>query len=708
VNRLSEGVAALMIEVPGRPVNVVTRQFLADLEAALDRLEAESAFKLLVIRSAREGSFLAGADVHELATVHSPDEAVQFSAAGQRVFDRLAALRLPSAAVISGSCLGGGLELALACDYRVLVDQPKTAFGFPEVELGLIPAWGGTQRLPRLVGLERALQMIVGARKVSAHEAVAWGLADELVDNKEEEPPACLAAPVKRTYRRLPLLTWRQRLLESTRLGRWLISRGTLRLLERRVPEDMPAQGEALEAVMVGLRQGHEAGQAYERAAVGRLAATPACRNLVELFLRREQLRKQQVQPAKKTAAPIRRVGVVGAGIMGAAIAELAVLKGCEVVVREANEIALGLAMLRVMALLDDAVNRGLLARKDLEKRLANVHGTTAWRSFADLDLAIEAVDENLKLKQSVFREMENHTSPSTVLVSNTSSLRVENLQEMLQYPARSAGLHFFNPANKTPLVEIVHTPQTRRDVLDSLTEWATRLGKTCVLVKDSPGFLVNRVLVPYLNEAMLLAGQGLRVALVDDAMRRFGMPVGPFELLDQIGLNVASQVAGSLAAAFGERFLVSPVFAQMKEMGWLGVKSGMGFYRYRRGKKTVHDQAEALLRREGQVAEMAELEPSTPRELMALASERMVGLMVNEAAVCLGEGLVQDEATLDLAMILGAGWAPHRGGPLRYARDRGITAVIDSLKRLAEQFGPRFQPSPALQRLASSPTSSV
>ena len=588
INQLADGVAALILDVPDRKLNLLTGQVFADLEKALERVSAEQKYRLLIIRSGKPSSFCAGADLKEFAAGKSPEEYAAMSARGQDLLNKLANLAIPTVAVIAGGCLGGGLELALACDYRVVVDKPETKLGFPETELGLIPGWGGTQRLPRLVGLERSLQIIVGGIRLGAKQACRWSLADDVVQDSDE-PPAFLAQPGKRSPSGLPLRTWRQRLLESNSLGRWLIFRGTKRLLGRRLADDMPAHGEALQAIRIGLKQGMAAGLAYEQAAIGRLAATAACRNLVSLFFRREQARKI-VEPARQYK--IRRVGIIGAGTMGTGIAQLAVLRGCEVVIREANDMALGLAMLRLMALLQQAVAKGLLPAAALTTKLSAVHGTTAWKGFDNLDLVIEAIDEHLGRKQQVLRELESQVPATTVLASNTSSLRIEDIQQGMIHPERLAGLHFFNPVHKMPLVEVVPTNRTEKQTRDILSSWAASLGKTPIVVKDSPGFLVNRVLMPYFNEAVFMVCEGLFIDRIDEAMRRFGMPAGPLELLDRVGLDVAAQIARAIEPVFGDRFDLQPAFAIMEDKGWLGKKSGTGFYQYRGKRKIVNPNA--------------------------------------------------------------------------------------------------------------------
>jgi len=696
INQLADGVACLVFDLPGRSMNVITRQVMADLDAGLERVAAEPSFRLLLLRSGKAGSFLAGADLREFAEVQSSEQATAISQAGQQLFDKLADVRVPTVAVIAGACLGGGLELALACDYRVVVDQPRTQLGLPEIELGLLPAWGGTQRLPRVVGLERALQIVLGGRRLNAGDAVAWGLADGLVQDATDQPPPFLAKPIKRPKSSLPLRTWRQRLLESTGLARRMLFRGTERVLRRKLPDDMPAPWEALRAVRTGNQQGMSAGFAYERQAIGSLALSPACRNLIRLFHQREEAKKPRQEAHRD--GPIRRVGVVGAGTMGAGVAQLAALKGCDVVIREVDETALAAGILRILALFNRAVERGLLRPEEREARLAAIHGTTAWKGFADLDLVIEVVVEDLDKKRAIFKALEENTSPSTILATNTSSLLVRQMQEGLRHPERVAGLHFFNPVHKMPLVEVVGAPLTGGDVTGQLADWAIALGKTPVLVKDSPGFVVNRILMPYLNEAVLLVSEGMQPQRVDEAMRRFGMPMGPLELLDQIGLDVAAHIAAGLGALLGARFGHNPGFEIMEKNGWLGQKNGQGFYRYRGRRKTVHERAVTVLRGASLVAGPYQMDAAPPAELMAAARERMVLLMVNEAAACLAEGLAANAEAIDLAMVLGAGWAPHRGGPLRYAEDRGVGAIVDALTELAHAHGARFEPCEALR----------
>jgi 3-hydroxyacyl-CoA dehydrogenase/enoyl-CoA hydratase/3-hydroxybutyryl-CoA epimerase len=697
------GAALLKIDVPGRTYNVLTRQLLRDLDAALDRVAVHPNLAVLVIRGMKKTGFLAGADIQGFADIRSPDEAAALAAAGQDLFDKLELLPIPSLAVIHGPCLGGGLELALACDYRLVVDGPGTQLGFPEVELGLLPGWGGTQRLPRVVGLENALRMILQARRIKAPEALKLGLADSIARTEPELRSrldgliAVAAQQGKRMKRRLPLRTWRQRGLESTALGRAIIYRATKRVLERKAPDDMPAPWEAFEAVRVGIKQGMQAGLAAERAAGTRLATSPASRNLVNLFLQREKARKVP----EAAPEPPRRIGVVGAGTMGAGIAQLAAVRGCEVVVQEMNAEALGKGVLRIEELFKKALVGGVLTAEDAAKKLGAIKGTVSWEGFADVELVVEAVVEDLDVKRPVFRELEQRTRPETVLATNTSSLPVSALQEGLQHPERVAGLHFFNPVHKMDLIEVVRAPASDERTMALLHRWALALGKTPVLVKDSPGFVVNRVLMPYVNEAVLLVAEGLGIEQVDGLMRRFGMPMGPLEMLDTVGLDVAAHIADGMQPAFGDRYAPNPTFRRMSTSGWLGQKTGAGFYRHKGRKRRVNSDALPLLRSDPPAnVTLQRALPAKARQQQA--RERMVLLMVNEAATCLGEGLADNAQAIDLALVLGTGWAPHRGGPLRYADAYGLSKAGETLKGFAQRFGPHFEPCAELLRRAA------
>ncbi len=701
VDRDADGSFVLVIDVPDRSVNVITRQVLADLDAALDFLTAQPRVPVLVVRSGKKSGFLAGADIAEFTAIKDTAGAKAFSEAGQTLFGRLAALPGPSVAVIHGPCLGGGLELALACDYRLVFDRPGTQLGLPEVELGLLPGWGGTQRLPRTIGLERALKVILAGKRLGARDALQWGLADACAVNeadlRDQYARLLLRAVAEGKRKRLPLRTWRQRMLESNPFGRRLILRATQRLLRNRVPDDMPAPFEALEAVRVGITRGMTAGLAQEREGAARLALSPACRNLVTLFFQRENARKLPagLAPLAEALGPVKRLGVVGAGVMGAGIAQLAALRGCEVVIQEVNEAALAAGIKRLDDLFAKAIERGLVGKEEARQRRSAVRGTVAWEGFDRAEVVIEAAVEQIEVKRNLFREMARR-APSAVLASNTSSLALARLVEAVDQPGRLGGMHFFNPVHKMPLVEVVRTPAMSAEAQARLMRLAIDLGKTPVRVGDGPGFVVNRILMPYLDEGVRLVGEGLKIKEIDRLMRRFGMPMGPLELLDQIGLDVAAHVAALVREQLGEEAPATLAFAEMTRNGWLGQKSGKGFYIHKKGSAKVNKAAQEMIRSEPGAT------PSSlpPAVRLIDARERMVLLMVNEAARVLERGLA-DAETIDLAMVFGTGWAPHRGGPLRYADDRGLADVVRALEALAGRLGPRFAACAELKRRA-------
>ncbi len=690
VRRDADGSFAINIDVPGKALNVLNRQVLADLDNALAVLEGQPILPAVVVRGGKKTGFLAGADLSEFTAIRTADEARAMSEAGQKLFKRLADLPGPSVAVIHGPCLGGGLELALACDYRMVYDRPDTQLGLPETELGLLPAWGGTVRLPRVIGLERALLVILSGKRLNAKEAKEWGLADEIAASEEElrERFSRLLfmsvgkGKVKRTG--LPLRGWRQWCIESNWFGRSLIFGATERRLRERVPDDMPGPLEALEAVRAGTDKGGAAGYAFERDAAARLAISPSCQNLIGLFFRREAARK--VPAAMADAPATRRVAVVGAGVMGAGIAQAAAIAGMDVVVREVSDDALKAGLARIDDLFARAAARGKLSAAQAAKLRANIWGTAAWEGFGDAEVVIEAASEDLTLKRALFDELAARCKPGAILATNTSSLTLGAIRE----DERFAGMHFFNPVHKMPLVEVVRGAKTSDATAARLVKLAVALGKTPVVVNDGPGFVVNRVLMPYLAEAVLLVAEGVGVAAVDRAMRRFGMVAGPLETLDQIGLDVAAHVARQS----GETTLAGSVFAKMAEKGWLGVKSGRGFYVHTGKTPAAHPEAAALARELHTGPVMSESLPLAAR--LAEARERLVLLTVNEA-VRVRDGGIAPVDTVDLALVLGAGWAPHRGGPLRYLAARGVADVREALTRLAARLGPRYTPAPGV-----------
>ncbi|HWP33983.1 MAG TPA: 3-hydroxyacyl-CoA dehydrogenase NAD-binding domain-containing protein, partial [Thermodesulfobacteriota bacterium] len=580
--RIEDDVALVTFDRPGSTVNVLSTPVMARLNeicAELERAAAAGEIHGVVVASAKPDVFIAGADVREIAAIADAADGEAKAARGQAILERLARLPLTTVAAIHGACLGGGLELALACRMRVATDDPKTRLGLPEVTLGIIPGFGGTQRLPRLIGLEAALDLILTGRQVDGRTARRLGLVDDLVARpillavakayaRGQARPRPRPQPLARRLRRL--------LLERTRPGRALLFRQAERTVRARTRGRYAAPLKALEAVRGGLELPLAQALALEARLIGPLLASDACKALVGLFLVQEQAKRQAVGPARSVA----KIGVVGAGLMGAGIAQAAAAAGLDVRLRDVSVEALAEGMKRVAAVVREGVRRGRLAPAEAAAQLARISATTDWRGFRRADLVIEAVVEDAEVKREVFRQAAA-VAPAALLASNTSSLSIDTLAEGLPDPARLVGMHFFNPVHRMPLVEVVRGRRTGEEALATAVALAKQLGKTPVVVGDGPGFLVNRVLAPYLAEAVRCVLEGVAIERVDGAMEDFGMPAGPLAVLDEVGLDTAARVAAVLEAGLGPRFAFGPPLERLLEAGRRGRKGGLGFYRY-------------------------------------------------------------------------------------------------------------------------------
>ncbi len=703
------GVTTVTLDVPGRPLNVLDREVMGELDQIVHDLENSEGVNLVVFQSGKESGFLAGADVTAIANIESASQAMRLIEDGQMLFQRIEWLSMPTIAVIHGPCLGGGLELSLACTYRVARDNSSTKIGLPEIKLGLLPGWGGTQRLPRVAGLTNALPMILTGNHLSGSEAFEIGLVDRAISPDHwEESIAMFVGEVLRgevspSSSRRPL--WK-RMIESTRLGRAAIFRMTERATRSKVRQ-YPALASAIRAVRLGYERG-PAGFLCERNEFVDLLATPTCRNLLGLFFAREQARSLKTWSSDIGQAihdaPIRTVGVVGAGAMGAGIGQLAAVRGYDVVMKEINSEAADAGRQRIEKLVDDLAKRKGWDSRQRDEVFERVKISCDDSSLADCDMVVEAVVEREDVKAQVFRTLDKVVKSSAILASNTSSLSVTQMAAATERPTQVAGLHFFNPVHRMELVEIVRTSEAGDTASSSdatiarLVAFVKALGKTPVVTADSPGFLVNRVLFPYLGEAVLMVAEGYDVAKMDKEVRRFGMPMGPLQLLDQVGLDVAQHVAMSLESILPG---VAPVVHQLSEMvehGHLGKKSGLGFYRYKKGKSAgVADLP-------GGKADLrpADLGSDFLDDGLTSIQRRLVYPMLAEAIRCHEEGVVKEPWAIDLAMVLGTGFAPHRGGPLHVVDSIGLGLVMGNLSRLRGKLGDRFIPPKQLIEMSN------
>jgi 3-hydroxyacyl-CoA dehydrogenase / enoyl-CoA hydratase / 3-hydroxybutyryl-CoA epimerase len=692
---LADGVAVVTFDLPGEPVNKITQAVKDEFIATFDALARDPEVAAVAFFSGKRDAFIAGADIEEFVAIKTAAEAERLSAGGQEMLERVARFPKPVVAGIHGACLGGGLEFALACSYRVATDHPKTQLGLPEVQLGILPGAGGCQRLPRLIGVRAALDMILAGRSERAGKAARVGLVDEVV------PPPILREVTLAAARRLGD-GWRPRrarrgglsgrLLEGNPIGRGVVFRAARRRVLATTHGNYPAPLAALEAVEHGLRHGMAAGLKREAALFGQLAVTDVSRKLVQIFFATSELKKDLGIPNPPPPREVRRLGIVGAGFMGSGIAGTAVAQAeVDVRMKDADlpRVAKGLAAAR--EILDDRLKRRRITKYEYARLVALLSGGDGLAGFGRADLVVEAVFEDLAVKQRVLREAEAAMPPEAVFASNTSTIPIGRIAEAAARPDRVIGMHFFSPVARMPLLEVIPAAGTAPDAVSTAVAFGRRMGKAAIVVRDRPGFWVNRILAPYMNEAGHLLLEGVAIEELDRLMVAWGFPVGPITLLDEVGLDVAEKASGVLHAAFGERFTPAPAFAKLARDGRLGRKVGRGFYRYVGGKKKGVDPA---------VADLLGVHPnggSHPAEVI----QRLVLVMLNEAARAVGEGVVHTPRDGDLAAIFGFGFPPFRGGPLRHADDLGAARVVAELERLAARHGARFAPSEALAEQA-------
>lgn len=689
VEEAGEGIAALVLDGPGKR-NHLDAAILAEIEQALTAVEAEPRFKLCILRSKKGGSFCHGVNAATFAGLQSLAEWEAFRFHGEAVCDRLSQLRIPTVALVAGGCWGAGFELALACDWRVALDKPGTQMGFTELDWGLIPSWGGIGRVLRLAGLQRSLHILLGGKKLSAREALAWGLVDEVAQQNTEAPPELMQHAVKRDPDRRGRGTWRQWLTESVGWSRRLVLRGAERVLRRRLPDDMPAPWEMLAAIRVERERGPQAGRDHVRAALPKLATHPACRNLLRLqILRDAQLGAEALRQRPK------KIGILGATPLALHLAAQAAVKGCHVVLREKDEMTLGIATLRLVQTLQEDAVRGAIPQDQFTDNINRIRPTIKWKEFDAVELVIDATTGGVEIAQQSALELERHVRPQAVIATVQPWRALAAWQTVLQHPQRLIGMHFPAPVGRAPLVEVLSASNTSDDAKRCVQGFAAMLGKVSVVALEQSGGLINRVLCAGFAEALHLLAEGVLAERIEQAMQRFGMVYTPLEHLDLMGLDEFALIARRLEPVLGEAVAEHPVVRHMLEQRWLGMKTGVGFYRHRVAKKRPHRALTGWLRR----SFASKATPLSIAEQKKLVQQRLVGRMVNEAFRCLDDGVVANADQVDLALML-AGWAPHRGGPCRHAEQMGYPVTVASLEELARQRGERFTPAAGLRHL--------
>ncbi len=691
-----DGIAVLTLDLPDERMNVLRADLLDALSALLGDLAPDAAVQGIVIASGKPDSFIAGADVRLIADCQSASEATHLASELQRVFDDLEAFPKPVVAAIHGTCLGGGLELALACRGRVASDHPKTALGLPEVQLGILPGGGGTQRLPKLIGIADALDMMLTGRHVPARRAARLGLVDDLVD------PRILVNAAARLVRdintgeqpRRPRSAARL-LLEGNPLGRRLVFSQARKKVQARTHGNYPAPPHIIECVQHGIDAGIKQGLELEARRFGELAVTPEARELMHVYFASVAMKKDRGTSADVGPRDIRRTAVIGAGLMGSGIAFVTSTRaGLPVRLKDVSTQALNRGMGQIDGLIQRHRRRSGNSRFEAGLQLRRITPTLDFSGFRSADIVFEAVFEDLELKHETLRAVEIHCGDHTIFATNTSSLPISQIAEAASRPGNVVGMHYFSPVEKMPLLEVIAAEQTDPEVIATAVATGRRQGKNVIVVRDVAGFYVNRILFPYVTEASMLLLEGVGIDHIDRALTRFGFPLGPFALLDEVGLDVAAKVAEVLHDAFGERMTPAKVPSVMLQDGRRGKKSGKGFYRRDRGKKSGRRVDESVYR-------LLQVKPGDPPPAADIV-DRCVLPMINEAVRCLEESVIRSVRDGDMGALFGIGFPPFRGGPFRYLDNRGITAVVNRLQELRKLHGERFAPAERLLRMAT------
>ncbi|MGI9239040.1 MAG: 3-hydroxyacyl-CoA dehydrogenase NAD-binding domain-containing protein [Woeseiaceae bacterium] len=653
-----DGIVWLCIDHADARANVLSSEVMLELNDVLEPLE-EKPPRGLVIYSGKARSFIMGADIKEFVGIESEELAFKLVSQGQELFNRIENLNCPSVAVVNGVCLGGGLELAMACDYRVVLDSDERILGLPEVKLGLHPGFGGTVRAVQICGVRAGMPIMLTGNPITPSKGRRIGLVDKISTPDEWRGAATDLIRAARPKQRAPLL---DRLLN---LGpaRSFVRNMLLKQVRGKARQEHYPAPYAMIDIWASNGASAKTGYVAEATSFARLMCTSSSRNLVRVFFLQSRLKGQ----GNKTDKKVEHVHVVGAGVMGGDIAAWCALRGYTVTLQDREQKYIDPALARAKKLFDKRIRNDQKPSEADERLRGDVNGDGA----AHADLIIEAIYENLEAKQELYKALEEKMKPGALLASNTSSIRLEELRTVLREPRRFIGLHFFNPVAMLPLVEVIRCDDTEQEALDIGFAFTKGIGKLPLECASSPGFVVNRILAPYMAEAMHLYEDGVPLVEIDKAAEAFGMPMGPVELVDSVGLDVALHVSKVLGAAMNRP--IPEHLSKMVDDGLLGRKSGQGFYTWEDGK----------------AVKPAPENGAVPKDI----EDRLILSMVNEAVACLHEGVVNEADLLDAGVIFGTGFAPFRGGPLNYAKERGKSEVLAALKALAEKHGERFRP---------------
>ena len=694
---IDDGIAYVGLDVADESVNTLSTPMVDRFEEIIDSSLRDESVEGIVIHSLKPDNFVVGFDIEELQGYYDDPEALRaLVARGHHLMERLTALEQPIVAAIHGKCLGGGLELALAAHARIATDDSETSFGLPEIMLGLIPGGGGTQRLPRLIDLSQALDMILTGRTIDAGKAKRLGLIDDLVH------PGILLDVAAEKVRELAdaddtSSSFTQNIEEAFHDPVKLAARTPARRVifdkaretaQKKSGGHYPALPKAIDVIETGFSEGFDAGMRAESEAFVELVQSDVAKNLMNIFFMRQEVNKDSVVDGRTRPFKVNKIGIVGAGLMGAGIAQVAGYNGYDVRLKDRDYDGLGWGMNYVHGLFDKLVSRRKMSQAEADVNFGRISGTVDYSGFKTADLVVEAVFESLELKREILADVENLDNPDQIFASNTSTIPIADIAAKAKRPEHVLGMHFFSPVYKMPLLEIIRTDKTSRKALATALAVGRDMGKTCIVVDDGPGFFTSRVIAAYINEAGWILQEGARIEDIDEAMRTFGFPVGPLKLVDEVGMDVGQKAAGVLQEAFSDRWEAPTALTALAEEGRKGRKNEHGFYDYGGQGSDVPDETVYDVLPGGQDRRRVDRE---------LVQQRCWLAMLNECAYALEEGILRNPRDGDIGVIFGLGFPPFRGGIFRYADEVGLATVVEQMKRLADQFGDRLLPAQIL-----------
>jgi 3-hydroxyacyl-CoA dehydrogenase/enoyl-CoA hydratase/3-hydroxybutyryl-CoA epimerase len=683
----SGGVAIITLNTPGEKVNKLNEALINEITSFLDQFESDSAIEGAILMSGKEENFIAGADIEMFKSRTTAEELEELSQTGHDILLRIENSKKPIVVCIHGSCMGGGTELALACHYRVVSDHSSTKIGLPEVKLGLLPGMGGTQRLPRLIGIQQALGYMLTGKNMYARQARRNGFADEVVHQHALKTAGIEA--IKKinsgNFKRKDKRSLIEKALESNPVGRSVIFSQARKKTLSQTHGNYPAPLKIIESVAFGYKKGIKQGLKNEARLFGELAVSSESRSLVQLFFAMTATKKN---PWENKVHDVKSIGVLGAGLMGSGITEVSIENGYRVWLKDRDESQAAQGKKEIWNNLNEKSSKRIITSYKRDQLSSLIHPVGDYKAFDKINLVIEAVFEDLDIKHKVLSEVEAATDDNCIFASNTSSLPITDIAKKASRPKNVIGMHYFSPVQKMPLLEIIKTKKTAPWVTATAYDVGTKQGKTVIVVNDGPGFYTTRILAPYMNEALLLLEEGATIEQLDKAMKQFGFPVGPMALFDEVGIDVGAHVAEVLSDKFKERGAkTSTKAAEILRAGFKGRKNGKGFYVYQSGKKKQVNR------------DIYNIFGNTKRKVMQqeIIQQRMALVMINEAVLCLQEDILLSPTDGDLGAILGLGFPPFLGGPFRYIDQKGAEQIRRLLVEYQGFFGNRFQPATLL-----------